>query len=377
MSTITNPALPRFLMIGGFLGAGKTTALSRLAAFLTRKGLRVGMVTNDQGCELVDTTWLRAGGFRAEEISGGCFCCRFDDLVSASARLKLDIQPEVYLAEPVGSCTDLVATVINPLRRLHAREYRIAPVSVMVDPMRAFEALGLRNGDGFSEKIRYIYLKQLEEADLIVVSKSDLLSPGTKSELCGALEARFPNARIWTVSSRTGENLEEWFAHLLEDTYTARPLMEVDYEIYADGEARLGWFNAKIQFRSLQAFDANALLLDLACEVRQRLAGQKAEIAHLKMTFVAEPETSGPAMINLVGSNLEPELARRLDKPVPGGTLIVNLRAELDPAPMRTAVESAVAKVAERFPGLKTQWRHLECFKPGKPQPTHRLTAQA
>ena len=139
MSTKANPCLPRFIMIGGFLGAGKTTALSRLAAFLTHKGLRVGMVTNDQGCELVDTTWLRAGGFRAEEISGGCFCCRFDDLVAASARLKLEIQPEVYLAEPVGSCTDLVATVINPLRRLHAREYHIAPVSVMVDPMRAFE----------------------------------------------------------------------------------------------------------------------------------------------------------------------------------------------------------------------------------------------
>lgn len=376
MSTISSLAPPRFILIGGFLGAGKTTALSRLAAFLTRKGLRIGMVTNDQGCELVDTTWLRAGGFRAEEISGGCFCCRFDELVSASARLKLDVQPEVYLAEPVGSCTDLVATVVNPLRRLHAGDYRIAPVSVLVDPMRAFEALGLRDGDGFSEKVRYIYLKQLEEADLIVVAKSDLLPPDTKSELCSALQRRFPNATVWTVSSRTGENLEEWFEYLLDHTPVSRPVMEVDYETYADGEALLGWLNARIHFQSLQPFDGNGLMMNLASGIRERLCRLKAEIAHLKMTFAPEPETSGPAMINLVGSKLEAELARVLDAPVRGGKLLLNIRAELEPAPLKAAVEAAVAEVTEGLPCVTTIWRHLECFKPGKPQPTHRLSVE-
>jgi G3E family GTPase len=376
MSTMANQNIPRFIMIGGFLGAGKTTALSRLAAFLTQKGLRVGMVTNDQGCELVDTTWLRAGGFRAEEISGGCFCCRLDNLVSAAARLRLEIQPEIYLAEPVGSCTDLVATVVNPLKLLHAREYRIAPVSVMVDPARALEALGLRHGDGFSEKVRYIYLKQLEEADLIVVGKSDLLSPAQRFELCAALEVRFPTARVWTVSSRTGENLEEWFDYLLEAAPPApRPLMEVDYEKYATGEALLGWLNAKILLHSQKAFDANALLLDLAGKIRRRLAEGKAEIAHLKMTFEPESEKSGPAMINLVGNQREPELARRLGEPVTSGNLILNLRAEMEPSPLRQAVEGAVAEVIEHTPGAKADWRHLECFKPGKPQPTHRLGA--
>jgi signal recognition particle GTPase len=43
----------RYIMIGGFLGAGKTTAVSKLAAYLTKQGLRVGLITNDQGA-----TWL-------------------------------------------------------------------------------------------------------------------------------------------------------------------------------------------------------------------------------------------------------------------------------------------------------------------------------
>ena len=53
----------RYIMIGGFLGAGKTTSVSRLAQRLTAAGQRVGLITNDQGSELVDTAMLRSRGF--------------------------------------------------------------------------------------------------------------------------------------------------------------------------------------------------------------------------------------------------------------------------------------------------------------------------
>ena len=74
----------RYIMIGGFLGAGKTTAVARLAQKLTAGGLKVGLITNDQGSELVDTAMLRSRGFATEEIPGGCFCCRFNSLVDAA-----------------------------------------------------------------------------------------------------------------------------------------------------------------------------------------------------------------------------------------------------------------------------------------------------
>jgi hypothetical protein len=78
---------PKYVMIGGFLGAGKTTAVGKLAAWLAAKGLRAGLITNDQGRYLVDTTMLRAQGFATEEIPGGCFCCRFNSLVDAVQKL--------------------------------------------------------------------------------------------------------------------------------------------------------------------------------------------------------------------------------------------------------------------------------------------------
>src|SRR5262249_19081731 len=117
----------RFVMVGGFLGAGKTTTLARLARFYQDRGQRVGLVTNDQAQDLVDTNSLRAQGCPVEEVPGACFCCRFDDLIGRVGRLEENERPDVILAEPVGSCTDLVATVVQPLKDLYRDRFEVAP----------------------------------------------------------------------------------------------------------------------------------------------------------------------------------------------------------------------------------------------------------
>src|SRR5688572_29455235 len=205
----------RYYMIGGFLGAGKTTAVAALAQHLTKAGLRVGLITNDQGSELVDTAMLRARGFATEEISGGCFCCRFNSLVDAAKKLTDSARPDAFVAEPVGSCTDLMATVTYPLRRIYGDRFGVAPLSVLVDPIRAQQIFGLRPGRSFSEKVRYIWRKQIEEADVIVITKRDLLDEAALTELTNRLSTEFPAKEIFAVSVRTGEGVSDWF-NLLE-----------------------------------------------------------------------------------------------------------------------------------------------------------------
>jgi G3E family GTPase len=203
-----------YIMVGGFLGAGKTTAMLRLAEHLSAGGQRVGLITNDQSHGLVDTSIVSASGYPVQEITGGCFCCRFNSLTEAADRLTHDVRPDVFLAEPVGSCTDLRATVQYPLRRLYGNAYRVAPLSVLVDPTRAARVLGLESGRSFSPKVLYVYQKQLEEADIIVINKSDLLDAARRDALERALRARFPQSDIVTVSARTGANLDDWFGRL-------------------------------------------------------------------------------------------------------------------------------------------------------------------
>jgi G3E family GTPase len=361
-------------MIGGFLGAGKTTAVGKLAEHLAAQGLRVGLITNDQGRNLVDTAMLLAQGFATEEIPGGCFCCRFDALVDAATKLTEHSRPDVFIAEPVGSCTDLVATVMYPLRRLYADSFTVAPVSVLVDPVRAARVFGLEQGGSFTDKVRYIYLKQLEEADLIIISKSDLLSEGRLAALRAAIAARFPGKEILSVSAREGTNLDAWFDRISHEPQLAGKAMEVDYQVYAEGEALLGWLNCTVQLVAKKAFDSGKLLARVAGAVQKRLHSHKAEIAHLKMTLRPQPGLANEiAVANLVRNDFVPELSLKLERPVTEGELTINLRAEAAPDLLGTLVREALKAATREFPTLTATLDHLEHFRPGKPTPTHRF----
>jgi len=366
-------AKARYIMIGGFLGAGKTTVISRLATHLSQQGLRVGLITNDQGNQLVDTAMLASRGFPVEEISGGCFCCRFNSLVDAAKKLSAATRPDAFVAEPVGSCTDLVATVSYPLRRIYGDDFAIAPLSVLVDPIRARRVFGLAEGGRFSDKVAYIYRKQLEEADLIVINKCDLVSEDHLGQLREKLRREFPETRLAEISARNGAGLEGWFQQISTGQQSVRPAMAVDYEVYAEGEALLGWLNATVELSGSVPFDGNAMLTRFAAAMQQRLAHQGAEIAHLKMTLDPEGGIGDLAVINLVRNDYVAELSQELQDPLQAGQLIVNVRAEIAPAALKAALEHALRHCTTAIAGVRAELEHLEFFQPGKPQPTHRI----
>lgn len=361
----------RYIMLGGFLGAGKTTAVARLAQHLSAQGLRVGLITNDQGKGLVDTAMLASRGFEVEEIAGGCFCCRFNSLLEAARNLSASTKPDVFIAEPVGSCTDLVATVTYPLRRIYGDEFTIAPLSVLVDSVRAMRVLGLSQGAKFSEKVLYIYRKQLEEADILVINKCDLIDTAELRALQNELTKQFPHAQQHVVSARKGDGLSVWFDQIAQAEQQPRAVMGVDYQIYADGEALLGWLNATVRCTFEQPADVNALIEDLAGAVQRRLQVEAAEIAHLKMTFDPSHPFGELAVINVVRNDYVPELSQTLADPVTQGELVINLRAEADPELLRKVIEQGLYGVSED--GMQCEIEHIESFRPGKPVPTHRV----
>jgi G3E family GTPase len=367
------PRPARYIMVGGFLGAGKTTAVLQLARRLKEQGHRLGLITNDQGSELVDTAMLSSHGFAVEEIAGGCFCCRFNSLVEAARSLSEQAErPEIFIAEPVGSCTDLVATVSYPLRRIYGDDFSIAPLSVLVDPVRAARMLGLAEGPTFSEKVRYIYLKQLEEAEVIVINKCDLLEEGPRTALRAALAGRFPEAMLVEISARHGDGLAPWLEHIAGESGT-RSVMDVDYDVYAEGEALLGWLNATLALSAETPFDGNEYLRDLAAQLQRALVEADAEVAHLKLTLEPAEGLGELAVVNLVRNDFVPELSQEIEEPLERGQIIVNVRAEAPSEVLRDALERAIAMLAGTRPQVRACLEHHEHFQPGRPQPTHRM----
>src|SRR5262245_5117196 len=358
----------RFVMIGGFLGAGKTTAISRLARHYLDRGQRVGLVTNDQAADLVDTNSLRAQGFPVEEVAGACFCCRFDDLVGKVGRLQEGERPDVILAEPVGSCTDLVATVVQPLRDLYGDRFEVAPYPVLSKPSHGLKILKNEAGSGFSPKAAYIFRKQLEEADAIVINRIDEITPDVLAELGGLLARDFPGTPVLRVSAKTGQGFEA-LAELLDQRGNfGRKILDIDYDTYAEGEAEMGWLNGTIKVSADQPFVLDTLLVDVISRLRAALAQAGAEVAHLKVIGLSDASFG---VANLVSSASEPELSLPARGSVREAEVIVNARVATDPAVLEGQVRQAVQSACNERQ-VRAKFGSMQSFRPGRPQPTHR-----
>jgi G3E family GTPase len=358
----------RFVMVGGFLGAGKTTTLACLARYYTDRGQRVGLVTNDQAADLVDTMSLRAQGLPVEEVAGACFCCRFDDLVDKVGRLETGERPDVILAEPVGSCTDLVATVVQPLRDLYGQRFEVAPYPVLFKPSHGLRILRGESGAGFSPKAAYIFTKQLEEADAIVINRIDEIDAPTLAEVSALVAQNYPGVPVLKMSARTGQGLDALTALLDQQGHFGQRLLSIDYDTYAEGEAELGWLNADVRVRADQPFDLDALLLDVIGRLREECVRAKAEVAHLKAIGLHEVSFG---VANLVSSASGPELSLPSRGRVKEAELIVNARVACDPVWLEERVRRTVTAACQARQA-KAEFRSVQSFRPGRPQPTHR-----
>jgi G3E family GTPase len=360
----------RYVMVGGFLGAGKTTALARLARYYMSRGQKVGIVTNDQAADLVDTTSLRAQGFPVEEVAGACFCCRFDELVSKVGQLETSERPDVLLAEPVGSCTDLVATVVLPLKSLYGDRFALAPYAVLFKPSHGLRILKPNAGaaSGFSPKAAYIFRKQLEEADAIVINRIDEMTPEGIAELVRLVSETYPGTPILKVSARTGQGFEALTELLDQEGSFGRRIFDIDYDTYAEGEAELGWLNASVRVASGRSFAIDDLLLDVIRRLQKSLQGS-GEVAHLKAIALGDVSFG---VANLVSSATQPELSMPSKSQGRALDLIVNARATVSPEDLEAKVRQCVAEACAGI-GASGTFHTLQSFRPGRPQPTHRF----
>ncbi len=348
--------LPTFVLIGGFLGAGKTTLILRAATLLRKRGLRVAVITNDQDVGLVDTMLSISRDFATREVAGGCFCCRFSDLVEAADQL-IAYGPDIIFAEPVGSCVDISATILQPLKAYHRDQYRLAPFTVLVDPELG-EQVYRRQAN---EDISFLYKNQVEEADLLCVTKIDRTT----------VPSRMPVRVDFFMSAVTGSGVEEWLTAVLDPSGVAGArVLNIDYRRYAQAEAALGWLNVRAQVELEEPKSPASLVGPLLDELDLRLTEAGIEIAHLKV-FDQTSLSHVKASICVTGEDPFTE-GDLIASPESRHEIVINLRAVGDPAGLQAMVMRALHGIA----GTLTV-KHSGAFRPLPPKPEHRFTAPA
>jgi Putative GTPases (G3E family) len=358
--------MTKLILIGGFLGSGKTTLLAEAAKNLTAEGKSVGLVTNDQAPGLVDTRLLGGVGKGVSEVSGSCFCCNFNGFVDAINSL-IEQGAETIIAEPVGSCTDLSATIMNPIKKFHP-EWELAPLTVLVDPTRFLEALSITPSKVDPDAL-YIMKLQMEEADRILVNKVDTLSVSNREQIEKLLAENFPQKMTDLISARTGEGVDVWLKEIQTGKDAGTKIVEVDYDRYAHGEAVLGWLNATAVVQAKNGnVDAVDIVKSIMTTLQTELRNVGAEVGHVKAIL----NLNGKEYVaNLTQLDGEVEI-RDVASESAESFFIFNARAQMSPESLEKIVRELLCTVA--LEKLDVKIETLRCLMPGRPNPTHRFS---
>ncbi|WP_191923594.1 zinc metallochaperone GTPase ZigA [Pantoea agglomerans] len=209
-------------VLSGFLGAGKTTLLNHILN--NREGRRIAVIVNDMSEINIDAALVRDGGAQLSrtdeklvEMSNGCICCtlredlllevkrlaqagRFDHLVIESTGISepLPVAETFTFEDEAGESLsayarlDSMITVVDGFNFL--RDYRSAD-----DLQSRGESLGAQD----ERSVVDLLVDQIEFCDLLVLNKTDLLSPAQLHQLKGMLQALNPHALI--VNSEFGQ----------------------------------------------------------------------------------------------------------------------------------------------------------------------------
>jgi len=353
-------------LINGFLGAGKTTAIITAARHLLQQDKKVGIVTNDKGRFQVDAAFFQSNAIPTRQVAGGCFRCSFAEFEDEIAGLQDSDSPEVIFAESVGSCVDLVNTVFSPVLKNDALPVEKMTYSVFAD-IRLFQHRIQGKELPFSEAINYLYARQIEEGEVLILNKADMLTPAEQEKVFREARERFPTKTIFLQNSLDEGNVIAWL-DTLERSQTAgqQPDFLVDYKRYKKGENDLCWLDQKFTLESPTPQPIKPALVELISTLLEGIRKEGIAIGHLKF-FLTYP---GPGVkLSFATADLSnEEVLSRWKEMLPevdenSLTVVVNARAYGQAADFKALLDAAVKRAAQ-MPGVTMRSEEGATYNP-------------
>ncbi len=358
-------AVMKLILTGGFLGSGKTTAINNACAQLIKENRKVAVITNDQGEQQVDSAYINSCGIPLREVANSCFCCNYTLLDNHIQTLFEEEQPELIFAESVGSCTDLVSTVAKPFAQ-YRPNYDVV-ISVFADA-----SLLLRLLEGklsfIKESIRYIFKKQLEEADVLVLNKVDLITQEEQAFIDSIIYNEYPGKIILHQNSLREADIKKWLHTMMQfKTTGSRKSLDIDYDLYGEGEAHLAWLDKKI---SIHSYHHNAIQIAerIARDIHAAILQHQLTIGHLKY-FMESRKWQKKLSATMTNNDFN---SLTTEEPSDYCNMLINARVQTEPSLLRELVYGVIQKIMNEF-SCKIIIENSSSFIPGYPRPTHRF----
>jgi len=172
------------LLVTGFLGAGKTTVVNHLLAHA--EGRRIAAVVNDFGAINIDAELIAGASDGVVSLANGCICCSLegDLLRTLAALLRRDPKPDAIVIETSGVAdpADIVRNLMDPVI---LREALLEMVLCVMDATASPAALD-----------DALVRSQLRAADLVGLSKIDLVVESARAQMRKAVRALRPAAVV-------------------------------------------------------------------------------------------------------------------------------------------------------------------------------------
>jgi len=191
----------KLVQVAGWLGSGKTTLIIALSRALSAKGSRVAILVNEVGAIPVDGKVIQECGLTVKDIGGGCICCQVAGNLMKTLRLLSEgPRPDIVIIEPTGIAvpSSIKATILSGAQK---QDISVGPTIVLFDTTREEKLLTY-------ESLRRLVTTQLKDADIIALSKVDMVSKEVIARAGDAMRFINPGARIVHLSTVTGDGLE-------------------------------------------------------------------------------------------------------------------------------------------------------------------------
>ena len=355
----------RMLILGGYLGAGKTTLAVNLAKTLKeRRDKSVSIIMNDQGDVLVDTEYSKESGFDTRDIMGGCFCTNFDKFVSSARTLVSVGKPDVIIAEPIGTSTNIMSSVVAPMRSLHPDEFSVAPFTVVVDCVRALDILSEKEEKDI-DTVDIIPAHQIREAELIILTKTDLVNADTVKKIRDAIGKILPGIRIIETSSADLRNIDDIMDFILSDEVSTKAPTGEKNQGFAFEKAKLGWYSGTFDLIPKDDVDMYALETELMKGVAEEYGAKS--IVHVKV-LIESPEAA--AKMSLVQETMQVDGIFGSRYIRTKGRLVLNARVVSPPKRLEDTMRRLIEEAQARHP-MELIKTGEKCFTPKPESPSH------